>query len=150
MALPYRVSDVVERPAREPPADVLRLMAREEARIPHDSPSAMPASPRSPSPSVKRGAGRLEESAGIAFAARDDPMEALYFALPRVLEMLQAAACRRRELSRESVDTWTQIDITPDIRLSVRGMTDEDAPLLRWVGRLLRQLAAGSSREIDE
>lgn len=71
-------------------------------------------------------------------------------ALAEVFEMLQFASRRRRELSPDSVDTWSQIDITPDIRFSVRGLAEEDAPLLKRIGRLLRQLSAGSPRKYGE
>ena len=57
-----------------------------------------------------------------------------------VLEELQAQARRHRERVPDEVDIWSQIEVTSDIRLSARGISDEDAFLLRVAGRLLRQV----------
>ena len=86
----------------------------------------------------------------------DDP-ETLGYRLSEVLKKLQVQARRRRERSPDTVDTWSQIEITSEIRLSVRGMADQDALLLKFAGRLLRQLlesgpssADGGSRTREE
>lgn len=75
-----------------------------------------------------------------------------------VLNELQAQARRRRERAPgDAVHTWSQVEVTSDIRLSIRGMAEEDAFLLRVAGRLLRQvlenpgpLVEGSSDELEE
>lgn len=69
----------------------------------------------------------------------DDP-ESTRVRLSWVLNRLGTEARRRRERAPEAVDTWSQIEVTSDIRLSVRGMAKEDAFLLRIAGRLLRQV----------
>jgi hypothetical protein len=56
------------------------------------------------------------------------------------LAALQEAARRRRKRASSSMDTWSRIEITPEIALSVRGASDEDAGLLEKVGDQLRQL----------
>ena len=56
------------------------------------------------------------------------------------LAALQEIAQRRRKHASSSVDTWSRIEITPEIALSVRGVTDEDAGLLEKVAARLRQL----------
>ena len=57
------------------------------------------------------------------------------------LAELQTRA-RNREHKPGSLDRWTRVEISPDIALSVRGATDEDAPLLESVGEKLRRLIA--------
>ena len=69
----------------------------------------------------------------------DDEPDTLALRLSWVLDTLQTQARRQRGHSPEAVDTWSQVEVTPDIRLSVRGMGDEDAFLLRSAARLLRQ-----------
>lgn len=49
---------------------------------------------------------------------------------------------RRRQASSGPIDTWSQITITPDITLSVRGARDEDAGLMERVRENLRRLIA--------
>jgi len=56
------------------------------------------------------------------------------------LAALQEAARRRRKHVPNSMDTWSRIEISPEIALSVRGIIDEDAGLLEKVGERLRQL----------
>lgn len=56
------------------------------------------------------------------------------------LAALQEAARRRQKRAPGSMDTWSRIEISPDIALSVRGVGDEDAGLLEKVGEKLRQL----------
>jgi hypothetical protein len=62
------------------------------------------------------------------------------------LVALQEAASRRQKLTPTSVDTWSRIEISPDIALSVRGITDEDAGLLEKVRTKLKQLISGRRR----
>lgn len=56
------------------------------------------------------------------------------------LAALQEIAGSRRKQASSSMDTWTRIEITPEIALSVRGATGEDAGLLEKVAARLRQL----------
>ncbi len=87
----------------------------------------------------------------------DEDADTLGKQLSWVLNELQAQARRRREGAPDAVDTWSQVEITSDLRLSIRGMAEEDAFLLRVAGRLLRQvlerrssLAEGSFSETEE
>lgn len=58
----------------------------------------------------------------------------------RVTGAFEEAARRRRMHAPTSMDTWSGIEISPEIALSVRGVTDDDAGLLEKVGKKLRQL----------
>ncbi|GMQ74854.1 MAG: hypothetical protein BMS9Abin01_0094 [Gammaproteobacteria bacterium] len=62
------------------------------------------------------------------------------------LAALQEAARRRRKRTPGSMDTWSRIEISPEIALSVRGVSDEDAGLLEKVGEKLRQLISHRHR----
>ncbi len=85
----------------------------------------------------------------------DEDADTLAHQLSWVLNELRSHA--RRERAADAVDTWSQVEVTSDIRLSVRGMADEDAFLLRVAGRLLRQvlesrnpLGEGNSDDLEE
>ena len=87
----------------------------------------------------------------------DEDVDTLGHQLSWVLNELRSQARRRRERVPDAVDTWSQIEVTSDIRLSIRGMADEDAFLLRVAGRLLRQvleshspLVEGSPDDLEE
>ena len=89
--------------------------------------------------------------------APDEDADTLANQLSWVLNELRSQARRRRDQAPAAVDTWSQIEVTSDIRLSIRGMADEDAFLLRVAGRLLRQVLEShdprvepSSGELDE
>lgn len=56
------------------------------------------------------------------------------------LAELQEVARRRRQDSSRPIDTWSQITISPDITLSVRGAGDEEAGLMERVRQSLRRL----------
>ena len=59
------------------------------------------------------------------------------------LSELQARAHNRKRQQgsqQGSVDQWSRVEISPDVALSVRGATDEDAPLLESAGKGLRRL----------
>lgn len=102
-----------------------------------------PAAPRPP-------ASRFEDE-DVADAVRryrstgeaDEDADTLGNQLSWVLNELRSQARRRRERAPDAVDTWSQVEVTSDMRLSVRGMADENAFLLRVAGRLLRQLLEG-------
>ena len=81
--------------------------------------------------------------------ARDEDPETLGHRLAWALRKLQVQARRRRKRSPDALDTWSQIEITSEIRLSVRGMADEDGLLLKLAGRLLRRLLESGSSPAD-
>lgn len=60
--------------------------------------------------------------------------------LSELLAALEQVAGSRGETSRSSVDTWSRIQITPDISLSVRRLAEGDEKLLETLGRKLRRL----------
>ena len=64
-----------------------------------------------------------------------------------VLRELQDRARERVVRSRSSMDTWTRIEITPEIEVSVRGITDEDRELLARVRRAMRRLVGERGAE---
>ena len=86
-----------------------------------------PASPREPALS--------REPAGSSAGVAEEETE-----LGEALAALQEVARRRRQASSRPIDTWSQIAISPDITLSVRGAGDEEAGLMERVGRSLRRL----------
>lgn len=59
--------------------------------------------------------------------------------LAGLLSRLQTIANRRCEDRSRSMDTWTRIDITPGMVLSVRNVTEEDRELVEEVRRALRR-----------
>ena len=63
--------------------------------------------------------------------------------LAEALLELQTLAGRGQDLETGSVDHWSRVEITPEITLSVRGIAEEDAPLLESVARELRRLIHG-------
>ena len=66
------------------------------------------------------------------------------------LAALQEIAGRHRYPS-PAMDQWLRIEVSPDITLAVRGVTDEAAPLLERVARCLRRLMRRRSQsEPDE
>lgn len=66
-------------------------------------------------------------------------------ALSNALTTLDRRA-RRRGREPHAHDRWSRVEISPDIALSVRGVSDEDAPLLDAVRKRLRALL-GSCRD---
>ncbi len=64
-----------------------------------------------------------------------------------VLRELQDRARERVVRSRSSMDTWTRIEITPEIEVSVRGITDEDRGLVARVRRAMRRLVGERGAE---
>lgn len=63
--------------------------------------------------------------------------------LGETLAELQALARRAQDRQSGAVDVWSRVDISPEISLSVRGIAQEDAPLLESVARKLRRLIDG-------
>ena len=64
-----------------------------------------------------------------------------------VLRELRDRARERAVRSRSSMDTWTRIEITPEIEVSVRGITDEDRGLVARVRRAMRRLVGERGAE---
>ena len=66
--------------------------------------------------------------------------EGLAAALSEELSELQFRAQDRQRRKPGLTERWMRVKISPDIALSVRRITDEDAPLLDSAGRHLRRL----------
>ena len=64
--------------------------------------------------------------------------------LGEALSELQTLARRGQDIEPGSVDRWSRVEISPEITLSVRGIAEEDAPLLESVARELRRLIHGA------
>ena len=99
-------------------------------------------------PPVDPGHSRVAETAGgavfdiaheelAAYHEEDDPagME-----LAESLAGLQDRARLRRTDAPDSLDTWVRVKVTPDIVVSVRGVTDEDRGLVERVRRAMRRV----------
>lgn len=63
--------------------------------------------------------------------------------LREALAELQALARRGPGREAGAVEVWSSVEISPEISLSVRGIAQEDAPLLESVARKLRRLIDG-------
>ena len=125
-----------------------RLRSRGEARI--SEPTVMAAPPSPPDPGwagvrevmgVARDFGPAEE--GVAYAPPDrdvDEREAAAEDLADALGQLQDRARRRERRSSGSLDTWTRVQITPEIELSVRGATEKDRRLVERVRKAMMRL----------
>ena len=67
--------------------------------------------------------------------------------LTELLPMIQKAAERGGGESPRSMETWTRIDVSPEIALSVRNLSEEDRELVEEVRRALREvILPGGSR----
>lgn len=106
-----------------------------------------PAAPRPPASRFEDDADAVAASGYRSPGEPDEDVDGLGNQLSWVLNELRSQA-RRRKLAPDAVDTSSQVEITPDIRLSVRGMADEDAFLLRVAGRLLRRLLESRSPRV--
>jgi hypothetical protein len=95
-------------------------------------------------PAASFEAGAMESS--IEPRSPLSPASAVEVEIGQALAELQQIARRRREEAPRSVDTWSRIEIAPDIVLSVRGLAGEDADLLEKVGERLRQLISSQSQ----
>jgi len=143
-----RTPDVRTLEELEPPGDMDELRVAMPRDI--EDPGAMYlAAPRPP-------ASLFEDDVAADSADRhrstDDPDEeadTIANQLSWVLNELRSQARRRRELAPDAIDTWSQVEVSSDIRLSIRGMADEDAFLLRVAGRLLRQVLESRSSRVE-
>lgn len=61
-------------------------------------------------------------------------------ALASALRRLEEVARRRTEESPRSSNTWTRIDVSPDLVLSARGVGEEDAAIVERVRRAMRRV----------
>lgn len=130
----------------EPPGDAEELGAAADI----EDPGAMYlAAPRPP-------ASLFEDDVAADAASRhrstgdpDEEADTIANQLSWVLNELRSQARRRRELAPDAIDTWSQVEVSSDIRLSIRGMADEDAFLLRVAGRLLRQVLESRRQRVE-
>lgn len=148
--------ELVERASRRFRLPAMRRAALEErlrsrggeARI--SEPPIMAAPPPPPDPGwvgvrepmgVARDVGGAEE--GVAYAPPDrdvDEREAAAEDLADALGQLQDRARRRERRSSRSLETWTRVEITPEIELSLRGATERDRRLVERVKRAMMRL----------
>ena len=63
------------------------------------------------------------------------------------LTELQDRARERVARSRSSMDTWIRIEVTPEVELSVRGITDEGRGLVERVRRAIWRLVGERGAE---
>ena len=82
-------------------------------------------------------------SVGSVRSSGMDDAEIEHEALADALAALQALARRGSDRDPGAVDVWSRVEISPEITLSVRGISEEDAPLLEEVARKLRGLIYG-------
>lgn len=125
-----------------------RLRSRSEARI--SEPPIMAAPPPPPDPGwaggrellgVARDVGGEEEGVAYAPPVRDlDEREAAAEDLADALGQLRDRARRREKRSSRSLETWTRVEITPEIELSLRGATERDRRLVERVKRAMMRL----------
>lgn len=66
--------------------------------------------------------------------------EAAAMELADALGQLQDRARRRRRRSSHPLDTWTRIEVSPDVVVSVRGTEEEDRRLVERVKRAMMRL----------
>lgn len=143
-----RMPDVRTMEEREPQGDMDELAVAMPREI--EDPGAMYlAGPRPPASLFEDDVAT--DSAGRHRSTGDPDEEADTNAnqLSWVLNELRSQARRRRELAPDAIDTWSQVEVSSDIRLSIRGMADEDAFLLRVAGRLLRQVLESRSSRVE-
>ena len=71
--------------------------------------------------------------------------------LARLLAEAESIGGRRWGTSRDSVETWSRIRISPNIELCVRGLTEENRSLMDGVRRVMRRLIrrVGAGRSPD-
>ncbi len=89
--------------------------------------------------SVLDGPPRKARTYGATVADSPSSLTDIETKLGDALSELQTRA-HNRGRQQGSVDQWSRVEISPDVALSVRGATDEDAPLLESVGKELRRL----------
>lgn len=123
-----------------------------EARPELPGPAA-PASedyPLAASPAAPR---RVAKRAEAARRAREDDDAELDYArspapedgLAQLLSRLQEAAHRGCGDAPRSMNTWTRIDISPEIVLSVRNITEEDRELVERVRHAMREVVSAET-----
>ncbi len=89
----------------------------------------------SPPPSFQQAAGPTREM---------DEMEGPDAPLLRLLRILQNAAGHRRAHRRSRTELWTQVEVTPEIQLHVRGeLSEEERGLVRQIADHMRDILLG-------
>lgn len=140
-----RMPDVRTMEERELSGDAEELVAAADI----EEPGAMYlAAPRPPASLFEDDVAADATSRDRSTGDPDEEADTLANQLSWVLNELRSQARRRRELAPDAIDTWSQVEVTSDIRLSIRGMADEDAFLLRVAGRLLRQVLESRSPQV--
>ncbi len=133
----------------EPEGEAEELAATEPQAM--EEPGAMYlATPRLPASPFEDDVVAAAASPDRSASDSDEEADALANQLSWVLNELRSPARRRGDLAPDAVDTWSQIEVTSDIRLSIRGMADEDAFLLRVAGRLLRQVLESRGSRVEQ
>lgn len=90
---------------------------------------------------MARDVGGEEEGVAYAPPVRDlDEREAAAEDLADALGQLRDRARRREKRSSRSLETWTRVEITPEIELSLRGATERDRRLVERVKRAMMRL----------
>lgn len=153
--------EVVERAPTAFRLPALRRMALEERLFARGRLEGDPEAPLEPptGPAEARGAGPppdpeapevTEEVAEGAWAiVREQGYAGLPGEVPSGIELarslaeLQERARRRGTEGSRSLDIWARIEVTPDIVVSVRGLTDGDGELVARVRRAMRRVISG-------
>ena len=109
--------------------------------LPDDAVGWLREGPREESPTdmVSGLKGKLME----ARTAEHGPVYGKESIFAESLQHLQEVARRRNEESPGSRNTWTRIEISPDIVLSVRGITEEDEEVVDRVRRAMARVIRG-------
>ena len=134
----------------EPPAEVLRETEEPHAAQLSSLEAHVAYSPAPPPPASLFDAEVMADAAPPRPGESDEDADTLGKQLAWVLNELRSQARRRRELVPDAIDTWSQVEVASDIRLSIRGMADEDAFLLRVAGRLLRQVLESHGSRVEQ
>ena len=130
-----------------------RVLAREGPPPVSEPLRAPPSAPSDEEWLTLREGGEEEMPAGVAREAGDfaygpevreaDGGGAAAVELADALARLGDRAERRGGRSSRSLDTWTRIEVSPEIELSVRGIGEEDAGLVERVKRAMRRVMGG-------
>ena len=112
----------------------------------------LPESPRAPAPEdypMAASPARFPEAEAARRAREHDHLEldharspAAEDRLAELLSRLQEAATRSCDDAPDSMDTWTRIDISPEIVLSVRNIAEDDRELVERVRRAMREVVS--------
>ena len=104
--------------------------------------AARPAAPRQEAPRAETPLSAPEDDHAEFDYARSPAAED---DLAELLSRLQQVAGLRCGEAPRSMNSWTRIDISPEIVLSVRNLTEEDRELVARVRRAMRAAASGDT-----